>query len=109
MKLPEVKTLMEALEGLKIEGPGLLEPAEPPITLTESLKETVAEAVRSTIIEFFTETWAYIKVDLISSSYIVVLVGGSICIVLYVAGWEKGMRYLGIMFVGHILLRAILG
>ena len=85
------------------------DPAELPSSFSESVKESVAETVREAFSEFLTETWAYIREDLISTSYTLVLVGGTICVVLYVAGWEKGMRYLGIAFVGHILLRAILG
>lgn len=79
-----------------------------PSTVMDLLKDSGAEVVRNAVSEFFAETWAYIKADLISTSYFVVLVGGTICIVLYVAGWEKGMKYLGIGFVAHILLRAIL-
>lgn len=74
-------------------------------TLVESMGGSVKQAVK----EYFTEMWLYFKTDLIDTSYLLVLLGGTICVILYVAGWEKGMRYLGIMFVGYILLRAVLG
>lgn len=74
-------------------------------TVTESMGGFAKQALK----EYFAEMWLYFKADLISTGYILVLVGGTICIILYVAGWEKGMRYLGIMFVSYILLRAILG
>ena len=79
-----------------------------PPSLSEAVKESISETVREAFSEFLSETWAFIREDLISTSYTLVLVGGTICVVLYVAGWEKGLRYLGIMFVVHILLRAVL-
>jgi len=73
------------------------------------MKTVIGDSIKQAVREYFAEVWLYFKADLISTSYVLVLVGGSICIILYVAGWEKGMRYLGVMFVGHILLRAVLG
>ncbi len=75
------------------------------MTLTETMKDVAKEAVK----EQLTETWAFVKADLINTASTIVLVGGAICIILYVAGWEKGMRYTGIMFVGYLLFRALLG
>lgn len=74
-------------------------------TVTETMKDVVKEAVK----EHLTETWAFVKADLINTASTIVLVGGAICIILYVAGWEKGMRYTGIMFVSYLLFRALLG
>ncbi len=67
-----------------------------------------ANLLKKVIAEYVAEVWLYIKADLISTSYVITLVGGTICIVLYVAGWEKGMKNTGILFVGYILLRSIL-
>ena len=73
------------------------------------MKEMAESAIKQAVRAYFTDVWAYVKADLISTSYLLVLIGGTICIILYVAGWEKGMKYLGIMLVAHILIRAILG
>lgn len=78
-------------------------------TLTEVVGEAVKESVKSAVSEHLSETWAFMKADLIDTSGVIVLIGSTICIILYVAGWEKGMRYTGIMFVGYMLFRALLG
>lgn len=46
---------------------------------------------------------------LVDASLSIGLIGGAICILFYVAGWEKGMRYTGILFVAHVLIRGLLG
>jgi hypothetical protein len=74
-------------------------------TLTEAAGDMVKEAVK----EHLTETWSFMKEDLIHTAGAFVLIGGTICIILYVAGWEKGMRYTGIIFAGYLLFRALLG
>lgn len=43
------------------------------------------------------------------AAYVITLVGGTVFIILYVAGWEKGMKWTGILFVVYILFRAVLG
>ena len=93
---------------IRVSGALLGAGAEPPSTVIDTLKNSASEEIRKVAAEWIAETWQFIKADLISTSYFVVLVGGTICIILYVAGWEKGMKYLGIGFVAHILLRAIL-
>lgn len=111
MRLPQTKTMLEVIEDSTNGGVQSLIEAQDvqTATLVESLKGTVSDAIRSAVTEYLTETWTYIKADLVNTSYIIVLIGGTICVILYVAGWDKGMKYLGIAFVGHLLLRAILG
>ena len=75
------------------------------MTLTETMKDVAKEAVK----EHLTETWAFMKADIVHTAGAFVLIGGTISIILYVAGWEKGMRCTGIMFVGYLLFRALLG
>ena len=41
--------------------------------------------------------------------YMIVLIFGTICVILYTAGWDKGMKVMGIMFVCYILIKAIVG
>lgn len=79
------------------------------MTVTEAVGDALKESVKSAVSEHLSETWAFMKADLIDTSGAIVLIGGTICIILYVAGWEKGMRYTGIMFVGYVLFRALLG
>lgn len=73
------------------------------------MKETVKEAIAEAIAETFAGAFTHVLVELMNAAYILVLIGGTICIVLYVAGWEKGMKYAGIMFVSYVILRAVLG
>ncbi len=87
----------------------IAQPQEESVSLVDLIKETVFEAVRNSILEFLTDSWAIVRADLIEAGHVVTLVGGTICIVLYVSGWEKGMKNAGILFVGYLLLRAILG
>ena len=76
---------------------------------TSGAVEGVAEKATDAVFAHLAEKAAFMKADLIDTSQTLVLVGGTICVVLYVAGWEKGMKYTGIMFVGYVLLRAVLG
>ncbi len=71
--------------------------------------EVVQEAVKESASSFFSNLFWSVFSGLASISYAVVLVGGAICVILYVAGWERGLRWLGVMIVIHILLKAIAG
>ncbi len=66
------------------------------------------EVIHNAISSYMTDIWTQLREELINASYIVTLLAGTIFIILYVAGWEKGMRYTGILFVCYILLQAIL-
>ena len=79
------------------------------MSVAESIKVAVKEAIAEAVAETLGGAARHVATELVSAAYVIVLVGGTICIVLYVAGWEKGMRYAGIMFVGYVLIRAILG
>lgn len=71
--------------------------------------EVVKEAVKESVSSFFSDLFWSVFSGLASISYAMVLVGGAICVILYVAGWERGLRWLGVMIVIHILLKAIAG
>lgn len=73
------------------------------------IKEAVKTAVHESVAEMVTGAMRHLLTELTGAAYIITLLGGTICIILYVAGWEKGIRYTGIMFVGYILLRAVTG
>jgi hypothetical protein len=42
-------------------------------------------------------------------SFGIALIGGGLCILFKVAGWEGGYRWASILFVAHVLIRFILG
>lgn len=71
------------------------------------------EAIRNGFIDaikyLFAGTLVSLKAWLISASFNLALIGGTICVLLYVAGWAKGMRMTGILFVAHVIIRTILG
>lgn len=73
------------------------------------IAEVVQEAVKEAASSFFSDLFWFVFSGLASISYAVVLVGGAICVILYVVGWERGLRWLGVMIVIHILLKAIAG
>ena len=67
------------------------------------------EAFKQAIIELIQQAFGSISSWLVSISFSLALVGGAISVLLYVAGWSKGMRCTGILVVAHILFRTILG
>jgi hypothetical protein len=73
--------------------------------LKEAFKAAISESAHDTL------AWigANISHFLLSISYSLALYGGGILIILYVAGYRKGLRYCGILFVSHILIRYLLG
>lgn len=46
---------------------------------------------------------------LLDFSYSVALVGGVVCILLWLSGWRSGNRWAGILFMAHVLIRFLLG
>lgn len=42
-------------------------------------------------------------------SHAIALIGGGICIIMWVAGWKDGARYASMLVVGSILIRFLLG
>lgn len=46
---------------------------------------------------------------LVAASYMIALVGGGIMIIMYVAGYKKGFQWVGILVVGHALIKYLLG
>ena len=69
--------------------------------MIESIKKALAESAGNHMGE--------VVGGLIASVSTIVLIGGTISIILYVAGWERGMRWTGVMFVGYVILRTVLG
>lgn len=45
---------------------------------------------------------------LVDLSYSIALVGGGLCIIFYVAGWEKGKNWAGILTAAYILIKYLL-
>jgi hypothetical protein len=69
--------------------------------ITDAVNQGVSDALTSIATKF-----VHI---LVGSSHWIALVGGGILIVLYVAGYKNGMRYTGVLFVGNVLIRYLLG
>jgi len=72
--------------------------------LKEALKEAIIEAFKSML----SSAWVWFQHWLIATSFNLALVGGTISVLLYVAGWSKGMRCTGILVVGYTIIRTIL-
>lgn len=88
---------------------GEVQPLLPVLPTADGLKETIKSAVSEAIAESLSGALQHLATELSRVAYSFVLIGGAVCVVLYVAGWEKGLRYTGIMFVSYAILRAILG
>jgi len=60
------------------------------------------------------QAWINVGLDVISQylldmSYSIALVGGGLCILLWLAGWKDGKRWTGILFMAEILIHYLLG
>lgn len=71
----------------------------------EGLKETVRAQTREIMIEAL-KGLGDVIVDL---SYSIALVGGGLTLILSIAGWEQGKRWTGILAVGYVLIKLLLG
>jgi hypothetical protein len=72
-----------------------------PDSVKESAKEQTMEIILGTL-----EALRDIVVELSGS---IALVGGGLCILLYVAGWRDGLRWTGILSVANLLIKFLLG
>ena len=72
---------------------------------TESIKTAITDLVQDTLKWMF----AGIVPAIVSLSHFVALVGGGICIILYVAGYRSGLQKAGILFVGNAMIKYLLG
>lgn len=43
----------------------------------------------------------------IKASYEGALIGGGICILLYIDGWRSGLRAVGVLMVSHVVVRIL--
>jgi len=71
----------------------------------DSFKEQARELTKDIIFGIL-EGVRDVIVDL---SYSIALIGGGLCIIFYVAGWDKGKRWAGILTVAYVLIKYILG
>lgn len=72
---------------------------------TNSLKAQAKEQVQEWVLGGL-EALRDITVDL---SYSAALVGGGICILLFLSGWKDGKRWAGILFMSNVLIRFLFG
>jgi hypothetical protein len=73
--------------------------------ITGSLKEWAKDQTTD-VIKGILESIRDVFVD---SSYSVALVGGGICILLWMGGWDNGKKWAGILLMSHVLIRFLLG
>ena len=67
------------------------------------------EAFKEAIIELLKTAFSSLGHWITGASYSLALVGGTISVLLYVAGWSKGMRCTGVLLVAHVILKTIFG
>jgi len=67
------------------------------------------EAFKEAIIELLKMALSSLGHWIVGVSYSLALVGGTISVLLYVAGWSKGMRWTGILVVAHVILKTVIG
>lgn len=77
-----------------------------PIVL--SVREATREWVKREFKEILFGVWDATREFLVDVSFTVALIGGGICILMWVAGWKDGFRWTGILFVGNVLIRFLL-
>lgn len=77
--------------------------------MLDDLKQAISEAIQEAFGEMVARWLEALRVWLIDTSYFMALVGGSICILLYAVGWEKGGKAVGILIVIYVLLKVFLG
>ncbi|NOU98415.1 M23 family metallopeptidase [Paenibacillus planticolens] len=70
---------------------------------TDNMQEHARSVVYETAIGFLKGVGDL----LLDLSYTIALIGGGLCIILHVAGWEKGARWAGILAVAYVLIKFI--
>jgi hypothetical protein len=71
--------------------------------------ESAQEHARSFAYDFAIGTLNGIRDFIVDMSYSIALIGGGLAIILHVAGWEKGTRWAGMLTVGYVLIKYLLG
>jgi murein DD-endopeptidase MepM/ murein hydrolase activator NlpD len=75
----------------------------------ESGKEGVREGAESLTHEIIAGIFDALKDTVIDMSYAIALIGGGLCIVFKVAGWDGGYKWSGILSVAFVFIRYLLG
>jgi murein DD-endopeptidase MepM/ murein hydrolase activator NlpD len=71
--------------------------------------ESAQEKARSFVYDFAIGTLNGIRDFVVDMSYSIALIGGGLAIILHVAGWERGTRIAGMLTVGYVLIKYLLG
>lgn len=69
------------------------------------IKEHIREQTREMVVEML-KGLGDVIVDL---SYSIALVGGGLALILSVAGWDQGKKWAGILTVGYVIIKLLLG
>jgi len=59
--------------------------------------------------DFMMGTVEGIRDFIVDMSYTIALIGGGLCIIMHVAGWEKGKRWASMLTVGYVLIKYFMG
>jgi hypothetical protein len=86
-------------------------------TLTTPLGDYMIDNVKSTVREKSEEMTREIALGildglrdiLVDAAFAIVLVGGGLCIIFKVAGWDDGYKWAGILSVAYVLIKFLLG
>jgi hypothetical protein len=71
--------------------------------------ESAQESARSFVYDFAMGTLSGVRDFVVDMSYSIALIGGGLAIIMHVAGWEKGTRIAGMLTVGYVLIKYLLG
>jgi hypothetical protein len=71
--------------------------------------ESAQERARSFMYDFAIGTLQGIRDFVVDMSFTIALIGGGLCIIFHVAGWNGGKRWAGILTVAYVLIKYLLG
>lgn len=71
--------------------------------------EGIRDQARSKAYNFVLGVMEGLRDLVVDMSYTIALLGGGLCIIFHVAGWDKGMRWAGILTVAYVLIKYLLG
>jgi hypothetical protein len=77
--------------------------------LIDSVKSRLTDKTEEITKEIFIGILEGLRDILIDSIYSIALVGGGLCIVFKVAGWDDGYKWTGVLFVAFVLVKYLLG
>lgn len=77
-------------------------------TIKERIKSGVQEEIKEHVYDVIVGGLKALGAFLYDFSYVVTLIGGGICILMWVMGWKDGFKYVGIAVGVNIMIRILL-